>query len=222
MTNLPITGEFKVTCEYHRKGNTWIAGHHTGIDIVAENKTIYATCDGIVERVTYNNKDYGNFVVVRDGRGKHHYFCHLESINVSEGEPVGRLSKIGIMGSTGKSTGVHLHYEIRNESNKYNDTENPAVYMGIPNAVGTYNSANYQIPETTPQPQAEPVLKTLARSTNLRNEPNVHSNQKTLYVANTTLYVLQAGVSNNDGYVWDRVRIRVNGKEGYMINRNYK
>lgn len=222
MTNLPITGEFKVTCEYHRKGNTWIAGHHTGIDIVAENKTIYATCDGIVERVTYNNKDYGNFVVVRDGRGKHHYFCHLESIKVSEGEPVGRLSKIGIMGSTGKSTGIHLHYEIRNESNKYNDTENPAVYMGIPNTVGTYNSANYQIPETTPQPQTEPVLKTLARSTNLRNEPNVHSNQKTLYVANTTLYVLQAGVSNNDGYVWDRVRIRVNGKEGYMINRNYK
>jgi murein DD-endopeptidase MepM/ murein hydrolase activator NlpD len=226
MTNLPVTGIFQITCEYHRKGNAWIAGHHTGVDIVADNRIIYSTCDGIVERVAHNNKDYGNFVVVRDKNGRHHYFCHLESIRVSEGEPVGRLSKIGIMGSTGKSTGIHLHYEIRNESNRYNDNQDPTEYMGIPNVVGTYNSADYQLsqpePAPAPQPAPEPELKTLARNTNLRDTPTTHSSKATLYLANTTLYVLEPSVANNDGYVWDKVRIRVNGKEGYMINKNYK
>ena len=65
------------------------------------------------------------------------------------------------------------------------------------------------------------ILKTLARNTNLRSEPNTKSSA-TLYLANTTLYVLEAGVAQADGYTWDKVRIRTNGKEGYMINKNYK
>ena len=65
-------------------------------------------------------------------------------------------------------------------------------------------------------------LKTLARNTNLRNEPTTNSSEKTLYITNTTLYVLQAGVAQANGYTWDKVRIRVNGEEGYMINQNYK
>lgn len=65
------------------------------------------------------------------------------------------------------------------------------------------------------------TLKTLARKTNLRSEPNTKSSA-TLYLANTTLYVLESGVAQADGYIWDKVRIRTNGKEGYMINKNYK
>lgn len=65
------------------------------------------------------------------------------------------------------------------------------------------------------------TLKTLARKTNLRSEPNTKSSA-TLYLANTTLHVLEAGVAQSDGYTWDKVRIRTNGKEGYMINKNYK
>lgn len=65
------------------------------------------------------------------------------------------------------------------------------------------------------------ILKTLARNTNLRSEPNTKS-KATLYLANTTLYILNSAVSQSDGYTWDKVRIRVNGKEGYMINKNYK
>ena len=65
------------------------------------------------------------------------------------------------------------------------------------------------------------ILKTLARNTNLRREPNTKSSA-TLYLANTTLYVLEAAIAQADGYTWDKVRIRTNGKEGYMINKNYK
>ena len=76
-----------------------------------------------------------------------HWFCHLQSISRKVGNRVNRASIIGIMGATGNVTGPHLHYEIRNASNKYGDDQNPADYMGIPNKVGVYESDNYQIRE---------------------------------------------------------------------------
>ena len=217
-TNIPLTGKFEVTCEYKRKGS-WACGWHTGIDLVGD-ETIYATCDGVVTRTGYD-KSYGNFIVVKnDADGKYHWYCHLSKINVSVNQRVSRVSKIGVMGSTGNSTGKHLHFEIRNVSNKYADNSNPADYMGIPNKVGSYNSNDYQISNPTPRP-SNPELKTLARNTNLRSSPTT-SASAVLYLANTTLYVLQPSVAKSDGYTWDKVRIRVNGKEGYMINQNYK
>lgn len=216
-TNLPLTGIFNVTCEYKRSGNEWKAGWHTGIDLTGSD-TIYATCDGTVTRIGTGDKYYGNFIVIKASDGKYHWFCHLSRIDVSVNQTVNRLSKIGVMGATGNVTGKHLHFEIRNASNNYADNSNPAEYMGIPNKVGTYNSQNYQIGDSN---NTQQELKTLASNTNLRNEPTTSSSEKTLYIPGTTLYVLQAGVAQADGYTWDKVRIRVNGKEGYMINRNY-
>ena len=223
-TNIPLTGKFKVTCEYKRKGN-WSAGWHTGIDMVCDNDKIYSSCDGEVTRTGWDNS-YGNFIVVKNNTdGKYHWFCHLSKISVSKGTKVSRTSVIGVMGNTGNSTGKHLHFEIRNASNKYADNSNPADYMGIPNKVGSYDSNNYQISNNSSTNNASSnagELKTLARNTNLRNAPTTSSSEKTLYIPNTTLYVLQASVAQADGYTWDKVRIRVNGKEGYMINQNYK
>lgn len=214
-TNIPLTGKFEVTCEYKRKGN-WAAGWHTGIDLIGESDKIYSSCNGVVTRTGWDNS-YGNFIVVKNNAdGRYHWFCHLSKVNVSKGQTVSRTSVIGIMGSTGNSTGKHLHFEIRNASNKYADNSNPADYMGIPNKTGKYNSANYQISNNTSE------LKTLARNTNLRNKPTTQGTSATLYVKNTTLYVLEKSVARADGFVWDKVRIRVNGKEGYMINQNYK
>lgn len=214
-TNIPLTGNFEVTCEYKRKGN-WAAGWHTGIDLIGESDKIYSSCNGVVTRTGWDDS-YGNFIVVKNNAdGRYHWFCHLSKINVSKGQAVSRTSVIGIMGSTGNSTGKHLHFEIRNASNKYADNSNPADYMGIPNKTGKFNSANYQISNNTNE------LKTLARNTNLRNKPTTQGSSATLYVKNTTLYVLEKSVARADGFVWDKVRIRVNGKEGYMINQNYK
>lgn len=218
-TNIPLTGNFKVTCEYKRKGN-WSAGWHTGIDMVCDNDKIYSSCDGEVVR-TGVDKSYGNYIVVRNNAdGKYHWFCHLAQVSTGSGKKVTRTTVIGIMGSTGNSTGKHLHFEIRNASNKYADTINPAEYMGIPNKVGSYNSANYQISSNSNSTNTN-ELKTLARNTNLRSAPTTNSSA-TLYLANTTLYVLEKSVAQADGFTWDKVKIRVNGKEGYMINQNYK
>lgn len=71
----------------------------------------------------------------------------MKSIARKKGDNVSRVSLIGIMGATGNVTGTHLHYEIRNKSNKYGDDQNPATYMGIPNKVGVFESNDYQIKE---------------------------------------------------------------------------
>lgn len=213
MTNIPLTGEFRVTCEYKRKGS-WAAGWHTGIDLVGDEK-IYATCDGEVVRTGYD-KSYGNFIVVKDSAtGKYHWYCHLSKINVIKGTKVSRTSRIGIMGSTGNSTGKHLHFEIRNSSNKYSDNSDPAEYMGIPNKVGTYNSKDYQIKEEKPTSNATPQRKVFAVRTNIRELPTLNSNP-TLYLPNTTVLILQENVANADGYIWDKVKVVVNGFEGYV------
>lgn len=137
-----LHGRFKVTCEYNKKGN-WSAGRHTGIDLVGlSSKTVYATCDGIVSKTGFDNC-YGNFVVVKSNDGYYHWFCHLATISASIGQQVTRVSKIGIMGSTGNSTGPHTHYEIRTPENKYGEDINPAKYMGIPNKLGAYHSADF-------------------------------------------------------------------------------
>lgn len=214
-TNIPLTGVFRVTCAYKTKGS-WSAGWHTGIDLVGED-IIYGTCDGTVVRIG-DDKSYGTFIVIKAHDGKFHWFCHLRKVTCSVGQQVSRTTKIGIMGNTGNSTGKHLHFEIRNASNVYADTSSPATYMGIPNMVGEYHSANFQVKQGT----APEVLKTLARNTNLRNYPRIQNSSSTLYLANTTLYVIQPSVTIADGYTWDKVRIRVDGKEGYMINNHYK
>lgn len=214
-TNIPLTGDFRVTCEFKRKGN-WAAGWHTGIDLVG-NEKIHSSCNGTVTRTGWDNS-YGNFIVVKNNAdGRYHWFCHLAKIGVSKGQSVSRTSVIGIMGSTGNSTGKHLHFEIRNKSNKYADNSNPADYMGIPNKVGSYDSNNYKINNSNSD-----ELKTLAKNTNLRNKPTTQGSSATLYVKNTTLYVLEPACAKADGYTWDKVKIRTNGKIGYIINQNYK
>jgi murein DD-endopeptidase MepM/ murein hydrolase activator NlpD len=87
-------------------------GYHQGIDISTEKgEPVYATADGVVETAAYSG-DYGNLVVVRHAFGLATRFGHLSAFNVGSGQRVKRGDVIGYVGSTGRSTGAHLHYEI--------------------------------------------------------------------------------------------------------------
>ena len=148
ITNIPLRGIFGVSCEYHRANSddlNWGAGFHPGIDLISDDDTVWATCDGVVVNMGYDNS-YGHFIVIcNDADFKYHWFCHLRHMYPVIGQRVSRESIIGLMGETGNATGKHLHFEIRNSSNKYGDVADPADYMGIPNKVGTYNDKNYPI-----------------------------------------------------------------------------
>ncbi len=90
------------------------AARHQGIDLAAPMGTpIYATADGIVSEAGYNSGGYGNLIKLNHGRGIETRYGHLSSLAVSPGQRVTRGQVIGRMGSTGRSTGSHLHYEVR-------------------------------------------------------------------------------------------------------------
>ena len=98
MHNDPFTGSFQA---------------HNGIDIAAAKDTpVFATAGGVVRYTGYQTK-LGNTVTIDHGNGIRSYYGHLSKIKVRKGQKVSRRDLIGLVGSSGYSTGPHLHYEIR-------------------------------------------------------------------------------------------------------------
>ncbi len=87
---------------------------HNGIDIGASYGTdILASADGVVTSVTYNEGGYGWYIVVYHGDGISTLYAHCSSIIASVGETVKQGQVIALVGSTGASTGPHIHFEVR-------------------------------------------------------------------------------------------------------------
>jgi len=105
-----FTSAFGVRSDPFRRG----AAMHAGIDLAGPVGTpIHATADGVVLRSGWNSGGYGNLVEIDHGRGIVTRYGHLSSLGVQPGARVTRGQVIGRMGSTGRSTGSHLHYEVR-------------------------------------------------------------------------------------------------------------
>jgi murein DD-endopeptidase MepM/ murein hydrolase activator NlpD len=113
---------------YGRAGALWSSGHHTGQDFpVGTGTSIRAITSGTVVKAGWGGA-YGNEVVIRHADGKYSQYAHLSSLKVSAGQQVGTGTVIGLSGSTGNSTGPHLHFEIRTTPN-YGSDINPVTYM---------------------------------------------------------------------------------------------
>ncbi|MGI8992128.1 MAG: M23 family metallopeptidase [Bryobacteraceae bacterium] len=86
---------------------------HTGVDIsVPVGTQVHAAADGIVVHAGFNN-GYGRLIVIDHGNGYQTYYGHLSRMHVIEGQDVRRGDTVGESGSSGRSTGPHLHYEVR-------------------------------------------------------------------------------------------------------------
>jgi murein DD-endopeptidase MepM/ murein hydrolase activator NlpD len=86
---------------------------HHGIDLsVPEGTAVCATADGAVVSSEWQ-RDYGNIIIIRHGKGFETAYAHLKKRLVQEGEDVRRGKRIGRVGRTGNATGPHLHYEVR-------------------------------------------------------------------------------------------------------------
>jgi len=100
---------------------------HTGIDFAASSGTpIKATKSGKVIRASFNSS-YGNHVIIDHGNGVTTLYAHMSAMNTSYGAGVSQGQVIGYVGSTGMSTGPHLHLEFRLNGNLVN----PASYLGL-------------------------------------------------------------------------------------------
>jgi len=98
---------------------------HTGVDISAPTGTpVHATADGIVTMAGWSS-GYGQLVIVNHGGGYETYYAHLSRFTVVEGQEVRRGDQVGAVGSTGRVTAPHLHYEVRIGGNPVN----PHTYL---------------------------------------------------------------------------------------------
>lgn len=131
---LPITEKYTVTAVFGQTGEYW-ATAHKGIDFVSDNKKVVAAAAGTVRVVAYDSAGWGNYVTVGDADGYIHVYCHLKSVAVSAGQKVAMGQSIGVMGSTGNATGVHLHYQI---NDKNGAAINAAEFLGIKNQKGSF------------------------------------------------------------------------------------
>src|SRR5437764_12078726 len=109
-TNVEFTSGFGTRSDPFHAG----AAFHPGIDLAGSYGTpIYATAEGTVIHAGWNSGGYGNLVEVDHGRGITTRYGHMSAILVREGDHITRGEQVGRMGSTGRSTGNHLHYEVR-------------------------------------------------------------------------------------------------------------
>lgn len=103
--------------------------YHAGTDFpVPLNTPVYSTCDGEVVAVTSLTTSYGKHIKIRatvNGSTVYIRYCHLNSFAVNVGDKVTSGQLIAYSGSTGNSTGPHLHYEVRNSNDRYGSSSNP-------------------------------------------------------------------------------------------------
>jgi len=118
----PIASGYTITSRY---GERW-GRAHTGLDVAAPTgTTICAAAGGTVSTVQSLSGSYGNYLVINHGNGVQTLYAHCSAIYVSEGESVSQGQAIAAVGSTGNSTGPHLHLEIRVNGT----TLNPQNYL---------------------------------------------------------------------------------------------
>ena len=129
-------GRVDLTSTYGKRSLNGCEEFHGGIDLVGRgSKEIVAVSDGLVvrSRVVSDRRDrtweWGEYAAVSHADGTIAYYCHMSERKVKQGDRVREGDVIGIEGSTGKSTGSHLHFEVR----KGNGQIDPAAYLGIEN-----------------------------------------------------------------------------------------
>lgn len=133
---------------------------HGGIDIVGDDsRDVRAVYPGKVIRTQFwdgktktGSMSYGNLAIVQGSNGDRHYYAHLASMNVSAGDNIAYGDIIGVMGKTGNSTGVHLHYEVRTGADTSTRID-PTKYVACENKRGTYVAAD--TPTAPPKPSED-------------------------------------------------------------------
>lgn len=125
--SMPVKASHRFTSGFGGRSDPKNGGHrmHNGIDLAgAQGTPVLATGEGTVV-FAGRQSGFGNMIKIRHGFGLETVYAHLNKIHVSEGEQVSLGEHIGDMGTTGRSTGTHLHYEIRSGGKPVN----PMTYI---------------------------------------------------------------------------------------------
>ena len=133
----------KLTSPYGERTLNGRTDFHGGYDLVGVGSWEVVAAEGgkvVRSRIVTDKQNltwqWGNYVCVKTEAGQYHYYCHLASRTVYEGQTVQAGDRLGVMGNTGYSFGAHLHFEVREAGGKA--TICPESVLGIPNTEGVY------------------------------------------------------------------------------------
>ena len=126
----PFSGDYPITQRFGEKYTD--PKGHTGIDYACPlNTPVLASEAGTVTAAGWDATGYGNRVVIRHSDGNSTLYAHLRTVSVTVGQKVERGQIIGYSGSTGNSTGPHLHFEARGADGKAFDPMNLPLQSAI-------------------------------------------------------------------------------------------
>lgn len=160
MMNMPFESGFRIVSPWGLRtdpitgeANCW----HGGVDLVGNDRNVRAVCSGTVIRSRMapdlgtgdRTWEWGNYVIIAGADGRQVIYAHLDERRVEVGQYVSEGQILGIEGTTGRSTGIHLHFEVRDYNVKQLD---PCDYLGIPNQVG------YIWTPPAPEPEEDPWI----------------------------------------------------------------
>ena len=111
---------------------------HKGIDLISMSgdRNVKAIRSGVVRVTPYDKDGFGNYISMQQKDGFRALYCHLEKILVKPGDTIEEGQVIGVEGTSGNSTGVHLHLELRKAPYDIGDHINVAEYLKIKNQKG--------------------------------------------------------------------------------------
>lgn len=159
---LPAPGTFSLSSPFGFRTDPVYGGgeFHKGQDIATRRgNPVYATGDGVVELAEFQFNGYGNEVIINHGYGYKTLYAHLNTIEVVAGMKLKRGDRIGTVGSSGKSTGTHLHYEVFYRGNRVN----PMQYMDMGMSVDEYREMVRKRREDSPYDKRSSTTELIRR-----------------------------------------------------------
>jgi murein DD-endopeptidase MepM/ murein hydrolase activator NlpD len=121
----PITAKWRLSSPYGNRADpfTGVKKFHTGMDMAAPTGTpVKAALDGKVVAVSFNQV-YGNYVIISHINGYQSLYAHLHTATAKVGQRINQGDKLGLVGSTGYSTGPHLHFTVYKNGKLVNPQE---------------------------------------------------------------------------------------------------
>lgn len=152
----PFKSKYVLGTKYGVKGKSWKCGYHSGLDLKSRNYggdgKIYPVADGVVESLNTHGVSYGRHLVVKHADGMLSLYAHLEFILVTKGQKVTTTTVLGREGTTGNSTGLHLHLELHKNKYHYPATIDPQKWLDEHKVV---------LPSTKPKEEEKLEIKKL-------------------------------------------------------------
>jgi len=208
----PVRGNYQVTYTYN--DHLQYASEHPeityngGIDYYSDDRNIRSCDDGTVEKVGFDAKGYGNYIKIKHSWG-YSLYAHLSTeVNFPIGFEITRGMIIGIMGTTGFSTGTHLHFEVRDTNNKFFDPTSYILDYGNENTINIQNPIE-EVADTsdtivvpTEENKLTHNIRVCADTAGVRYTP---AGDLLYYATKGEVFLKGDETKEANGYIWQKV-----------------